>query len=62
MSTYVTLRGMLEPLVLEDDLPTLLKVLNLTASEGKPFVMGRLENGSPFLMNITNILSAYEEL
>lgn len=61
MPTDVTMRGLLEPLRLEEDFPTCVGTLNMATAQGKEFVVATAEdNGDHIAVAARNILTLRE--
>lgn len=60
MPCAVTLRGLLEPVVIQDDYASTLNSLNNLATQGKAFALTQTEDGPNVLLNITQILTILE--
>ena len=58
MPTAVTMRGMLEPIVLQDGFMETVNALNISVAKGNHFVIGeRDDNGEPIAIALPNILT-----
>lgn len=53
----VTMRGVLEPVILDEDFMSTIKTLNDAAIQGKEFVLSRTPNGGHVGMAMHNILT-----
>jgi hypothetical protein len=56
----VTMKGLLEPVSLEDDWVETMNALNLAAANGKEFVATRTGDGDNILLKMENILTIKE--
>lgn len=58
MPTSVTMKGMLEPIVLHDGFLETVQALNISIAKGNHFVVGeRDDNGEPIALALPNILT-----
>ena len=60
MPVLVTMKGLLEPVTLEDDYTETMNALNMTAAQGKEFVSTRTQDGDNILLHIDQILTVVE--
>lgn len=58
MPTAVTMKGLLEPIILHDEFMETVNALNISSAKGNHFVIGeRDDNGEPIAMALPNILT-----
>ena len=59
MTVAVTLRGALEPVLLDEDFPSIANTLNMAGATGRQFIAADGENG-PVLIALNQILTVRE--
>lgn len=60
MTVILTMRGMLEPIELEDNFAETISVLNNSAAKGMEFVVTRKNSGENIVVKMDNILMLEE--
>lgn len=60
MPTAVTLKGLLEPVTLEDDFVDTLNALNMSAAQGREFIVTRNNDGEKVGFAMNNIVFLQE--
>lgn len=60
MPIAVTMRGMLEPILIKEDFQTAVTDMNIAAASGKEFLLANSVDGGAIAMALHNILSIRE--
>lgn len=60
MPCILTMRGLIEPVVLEDNFAETANNLNMHAAAGKEFVVTRTDRGENLIIKMDNILTIKE--
>lgn len=60
MPVLVTMRGLLEGVVLEDSFADTAQALNIAAAQGREFAATKTKDGDHILLNVNNILTIVE--
>lgn len=60
MTVVVTLKGALEPVILDEDFLGMANQLNMAGASGRQFVVFDDDEGGPVLLSLSQILTAKE--
>ncbi len=61
MTVFITMKGLLEPIKLEESFMDTMNSMNMAAVQGKEFVATRTDNGDNILIAMRNVLTVIED-